>query len=150
MAERRPRVSDALASIDPPRNFSISTEERVRALAVGVPAYAARKRRIEDAYEGFVHTLVALHDALEARTLPERECELALLTEARTFDLAAVNRLIEVHNRYYPIEADLPIDPLTGVFLMREEPWQPEPSLSAEGLVASALARVATRAASTP
>jgi hypothetical protein len=132
MAERRPRVSDALASIDPPRNFSISTEERVRALAVGVPAYAARKRRIE------------------ARALPERECELALLTEARTFDLAAVNRLIEVHNRYYPIEADLPIDPLTGVFLMREEPWQPEPSLSAEGLVASALARVATRAASTP
>jgi hypothetical protein len=132
--------SSALDSLDPPRNFTIATEDRVRALAVGVPAYAARKKRIEDAEEAFTRELVARHEA-HAHRLPTRgEREAALLTEARTFDLAPVNRLIEAHNKYYPIEADLPIDPITGIFLLREEPWLPEPPLTAERLVAAALA----------
>jgi hypothetical protein len=35
----------------PPRNFTITIEQRMVALVAGVPAYIARKRRIEDIEE---------------------------------------------------------------------------------------------------
>ena len=132
------KTSSALDSIDPPRNFTLETEDRVRALAVGVPAYAARKKRIEDTEEAFVRALVKLHDELAERSLPRAERLAAMEAEARTFDLAPVNRLIDTHNRYYPIEANLAIDYVTGIFLLRGEPWLEEPRLSAERLVAAA------------
>ena len=57
--EERPT---AFRSADPPRNFTLSVDERVRALTIGPPAYAVRKRKIEDNEEQWVSTLVALHD----------------------------------------------------------------------------------------
>jgi hypothetical protein len=104
-------------SIDPPRNFSLSLEERVRALA-GPPAYIRRKRAIEDLEETLVvsvraHLAAGLRgDAIATRT-------------AR--DLTRVNELIDAHNRYYPIEANLPYHPRTGQLLERVggRPWAP-------------------------
>lgn len=113
----------------------------MRALAVGVPAYAARKKRIEDAEEEFLRTLVARDHELAAKGASREAREASLLTEAKRFDLAAVNRLVESHNRYYPIEANLPIDPKTGIYLLREVPWQPDEPLTAERLVRAALTR---------
>jgi hypothetical protein len=136
-----PRSPSPLESLDPPRNFTIATEERVRALAVGVPAYAARKKRIEDAEEQFLRALVTRDHELAAQGASPEAREASLLTEAKRFDLAAVNRLVESHNRYYPIEANLPIDPKTGIYLLREVPWQPEEPLTAERLVRAALTR---------
>jgi hypothetical protein len=40
-------------------------------------------------------------------------------------DLRVLNELIDRHNRYYPIEADLPMDPKTGTLLDAGEPWVP-------------------------
>src|SRR5688572_31393541 len=57
----------AFNSADPPRNFALPMEERVRALTVGAPAYALRKRRIEDLEEKMTATLVTLHDTLVAK-----------------------------------------------------------------------------------
>ena len=42
-----------------------------------------------------------------------------------TEDLARLNDLIGRHNRYYPIEANLPIDVRTGRLLDRGAPWRP-------------------------
>jgi hypothetical protein len=72
-------MSDDTAA--PARNFTMTTAERVRALAIGVPAYVRRRKEIED-----------LHGAL---------CEAAradLAIDGRL--LARLNLLIERHNRY--------------------------------------------------
>lgn len=110
-------------SIDPPRNFTIATEDRVRALAVGVPAYAERKRRIEDMERRFVAKLLAVHATATKRG---DDAEAALDRAAAAFDLTRMNALVAAHNRYYPIEANLPIDPESGGPLLRGAPFRPE------------------------
>lgn len=88
----------------PPRNFTLTTEERIRALVAGPPAWSLRKRRIEDL---------------------EQELSLEALEPTIHFEkkLALLNELIEKHNRFYPIEANLPFD-LNGRLLERGKPWQ--------------------------
>lgn len=137
-----PRPAGALDSADPPRNFTLSIEERTRALVIGVPAYALRKRKIEDAEARFVRELVELRDKLRdkdvGRALAPADVSQALLAHAETFDLGPVNKLIATHNRYYPIEANLPIDPATGGYLLYGRLWAPEAPWTAARLVARA------------
>ncbi len=46
----------------------------------------------------------------------------------RTWDFADVNRLIEQHNRWYPVEAQLPMDPRTGDYaLVGGRPYSRKP-----------------------
>jgi hypothetical protein len=134
------------SSIDPPRNFKISIEERVRALASGAPAWAVRKRRIEDAIARYERTLRDVQDALLVADAPAERIEAKLLERAKRFDIAKTNALIETHNRYYPIEANLPIDPRTGGYLQLGRPWQREPLVTAEALVAVVRAAAAAPA----
>jgi hypothetical protein len=82
------------------RNFTITLAERVRAQE-GLPAHLYRLGRIEQILEKMLSELRALDE--DAR----RSYTFAL-------DLSRLNRLIESHNRYYPIEANLPIDPDSG------------------------------------
>ncbi|MBX3186327.1 MAG: hypothetical protein KF819_04895 [Labilithrix sp.] len=131
-------------SADPPRNFLISTEERIRALTIGVPAYAARKRHIEDLVDRFVATLVEAHDVLVAKGALV-EIEAALLARARAFDRKKLDRLVDAHNRYYPIEANLSIDRATGDYLLGGRRWLPEAPWTPERLVASAQSALAKR-----
>jgi hypothetical protein len=130
-------------SIDPPRNFHISTEERVRALAAGAPAWSVRKRRIEDAIARYERTLRDVQDALLVAGASAARIEAKLLERAKRFDIAKTNALIETHNRYYPIEANLPIDPRTGGYLQLGRLWSREPLVTAEALVA--VVRAATQ-----
>jgi len=53
-------------------------------------------------------------------------------------DLALLNDLIDRHNRYYPIEAQLPVDVRTRRLVERGAPWQPLPSVTAADLLARA------------
>ena len=93
----------------PSRNFTLATDERVRALVAGPPAYLRRLRAIED-LEGAV-----------ARALGSEEHQ----GRARAL-LAKLNDLVSRHNRYYPIEANLRIDPRTGELIDRDgRPWRP-------------------------
>jgi hypothetical protein len=109
----RKSAPTAFNSADPPRNFSLSVNDRIRAMTIGAPAYATRKKSIEDREERFVAVLVALHDTLvakRARAGHAHDPDLAMkamLDRAATFDLARLNALIATHNRYYPIEANL-------------------------------------------
>jgi hypothetical protein len=53
--------------------------------------------------------------------------------------LDRLNDLISRHNRYYPIEAKLAIDPRTGELLDRDgKHWKPMPARSLEGFRSTA------------
>jgi hypothetical protein len=143
-APRDDRSPTALNSADPIRNFTLTTDERIRALTVGVPAWAARKRKIEDDEARIVAELLELHDKLVARRCADAELEVALLAAATAVDLKKLNELVRTHNRYYPVEANLPMDRKTGSYLVYGRAWMPEEPYSPKRLVSlmrTALAR---------
>jgi len=114
------------------RNFSMSLEERIRAME-GVPSHIWRKRLIEDLMERIQKELVALLAS---------SGELAARTRAGEFDLVRLNTLIDDHNRYYPIEANLPIDVATGRLLDKNGAFfEPLPLQSPASLVSAAAGR---------
>jgi hypothetical protein len=147
-------------TLAPPRNFFISTADRIRA-ANGPPAYSRRKRHIEDLEDSLVAAAAeAVADAIgAARERDHRRdrdgapgsVELAavrVLEEDRVVakELRDVNRLIEAHNRYYPIEANLRLDPVTRQPMDRGRPWVPLPPVTLDdilrrGVIAAAAGR---------
>jgi hypothetical protein len=109
------------------RNFSASVEGYARSV-VGPPAYAQRLRQIEEEIDDHLDRLRAARDELhrEERDLRERDRRWREL--AARWNFHAVNELIEKHNRWYPVEARLPMNPRTGDFvLVGGEPYRREP-----------------------
>ena len=123
-------------SADPIRNFTLTVDERIRALTIGAPAYAIRKRKIEDAEEQWVTTLVALREKLEAEGSHPADIENALREKASKFDYKRVNELVALHNRWYPVEANLPMDS-SGNYLVYGRIWSPETPFTAERILSS-------------
>lgn len=122
------RLKDTAA---PARNFTRTGAERVRALVAGPPAWAVRRRRIEDLEAKIVHALV--EDGIDGEEWPT----------ALERDHARLVELVASHNRWYPIEANLPIDPLTSRWVDHGEPWRPMPAPTRAALLAlAARARV--------
>jgi hypothetical protein len=107
-----------------PRNFTLTTEELLRAYAMGVPGYMRRRRRIEELEARLAGTIAASPAPVEAAASQEVAAQLALL-----------NDLIARHNRYYPIEANLPVDVRSGRLVERGSPWRPLPSVTAADLL---------------
>jgi hypothetical protein len=116
-----------------PRNFTVDPAERVRALAAGPPAYVLRRRRIED-LEAAVVRSIRVHEAKEP--VNPREPPLAIAKS-----LSHLYRLIDAHNRFYPVEASLPIDVATGALLDFGRPWKPLVAPTIDELMARARAR---------
>ena len=114
-------------TVAPPRNFTLSLEERLRAYAQGVPGYMRRRRRIEDLEAKLIEKLAAAPAPAETAATAEVVADLALL-----------NDLIDRHNRYYPIEAQLAVDVRTRRLVERGAPWRPLPSVTAADLLARA------------
>ncbi len=117
MARKR-TSSEQTAS--PQRNFTLTTAERVQAIVTGPPAWARRRKNIEDLSELI---LEAHRDGRES----DVKRKLAQLTE-----------LVDHHNAYYPIEANLPLDPETSRLMDNGEPWRPMPRPTLESLLAAA------------
>jgi hypothetical protein len=115
----------------PARNFTISSEARIGALISGPPRYAVRLRRIED-LEGELIAALRACERAGASSIP--------IAVARRIE--EVNTLIRDHNRFYPVERNLPIDAATGELLDMGEPWKPQPALTIDRLRAQARARV--------
>jgi hypothetical protein len=102
----------------PDRNFTLATEERVRAVVAGPPAYVRRLRIIEDLEAAILRLLASGQHERQAKWLLDR-----------------LNDLVSRHNRYYPIEAKLALDPRTGQLLDRDgKHWKPMPAVSLEDL----------------
>jgi hypothetical protein len=119
--------ADKLNALLPPaRNFDLALADRVRAQE-GIPAHLRRKREIEDL------TALAVACLRDARATGRTAWEVRRL--ARMIDLDRLNTLIDRHNRYYPIEANLPIDPKTGGSLDGGKRWEPLALVTAESLL---------------
>jgi hypothetical protein len=71
----------------------------------------------------FMRRLRQIDDEIDALTIrlenayAERKDDEAWRSTAERWDLGEVNDLIDRHNRYYPIEARLPMDPRTRDFV---------------------------------
>jgi hypothetical protein len=111
----------------PVRNFTLTLQDRIRAMMGGPPAWMRRRRRIEDMEAEIVQMIERAGDfdpAQPPRKIAERHRELL--------------ELIDRHNRYFPIEARLPMDPATGVAVERGKPWAPMEPVTVETLVEKA------------
>ena len=134
-----PKPSPAPRTAAPARSFTLTTEERTRALIAGPPAYAVRKRRIEDLEEALVAQLAALDEAATIAHAGDAEAaRAAFAAAAGRIDLSRINALVDAHNRYYPCEANLPMDPKTGALLERGRPWRPLEPFTLGALLAKA------------
>ena len=115
------RRNEGAQTAAPARNFTLTTAERIAAVVAGPPAWMRRLRRIEDL---------------------RREIGAALNehggqpTPAAEKLYAQLRQLVDAHNAYYPIEANLPIDPRTGRMMDHGEPWQRMASPSLDELAA--------------
>ena len=95
-----------------------------------------RKRRIEDLEDAARSALaLAYEQALMDNGGDVRGARAAMIQSARRLDLRLLNDLIDRHNRYYPIEANLPSDVQTGCLLVGGKPWEPLPSVTWETLL---------------
>jgi hypothetical protein len=98
------------------RNFRPDADAAVRALG-GPLHWMRRLRAIEDALDEHERQLdQAWHSLAEEVDEPEEFARLWRET-ARTWSFAEVNELIERHNRNFPAEARLPMDPRTRDFV---------------------------------
>ena len=126
----KPAEAQLPDTVTPARNFTLTVEDRVRAYTQGVPGHIRRRRRIEDLEARLIETLAAAEQPVEAAA-----------SRAFLVELGRLNDLIERHNRYYPIEANLPIEVRTGRLLDRGRPWQPLPAVTTADLLTRASAR---------
>lgn len=136
MAEKKKPPRD---SLDPIRNFTLTLEERVRALGIGAPAWSRRKRAIEDFDDDAHDALVKVGHARLAQGASLDEVRRALVAKAERLDVEGVNRLVDDHNRWYPAEANLPMDLRTGAYLVLGVPFRAEPHRTRPDLVRRAL-----------
>lgn len=89
------------------RNFRPDPESAVRALG-GPLVWMRRLRAIEDAYEQHVRQLDEAYRVTDPADWPR---------VAREWDFSGINRLIASHNKNFPAESRLPMDPRTRDFV---------------------------------
>jgi hypothetical protein len=109
-------MSDVDDLVGPAQNFTVSLAEKVRGKG-GLPEHIYRLGVIE---------------RLTLRYLTELRQAADPQKHAATLHLERLNELIAKHNRYYPIEANLPIDPSTGGSI----DWRPMAPITVEWLLA--------------
>ncbi len=92
------------------RNFSTDASSYLASLG-GPRPYMARLREIA--------RLTAEHEeALDAARLAAGDDEATWLEVVAGWDFSEVNDLIDCHNRWYPAESRLPMDPRTGDYVL--------------------------------
>jgi len=109
-----------------PRNFRPDAESGVRALG-GPTAWMRRLRAIEDAVDQHERQLAEAWRTLAEEREDPVEFAAAWRELAEGWSFAKVNELIERHNRNFPAEARLPMDPKTRDFVrINGRPYQRE------------------------
>jgi hypothetical protein len=90
----------------------IPLQDRVRALAVGgAPAWSRRLKRIHDLTLAATAMLQADWHTLARKARGDRSRFAAAWRQhADSFDFDQINELVDRHNRYFPAEANLPMD----------------------------------------
>jgi len=98
------------------RNFRPDAESAVRALG-GPLNWMRRLRAIEDAVDQHERQLDAAYEELAADVDDPAEFARLWHDTANRWDFSEVNELIARHNRHFPAEARLPMDPRTRDFV---------------------------------
>jgi hypothetical protein len=100
------------------RNFRPDASAQLAALG-GPLAWMRRLRAIENAMALYEQELGEAWDALQADTVGDPELFAAEWRKlAEGWDFRDVNELIERHNRHFPAESRLPMNPRTGDFVL--------------------------------
>ena len=108
-----------------PRNFRPDPDAVVRALG-GPTMWMRRLRAIEVALDDHIKQLDNAWHETDPADWP---------SVARGWDFSEINELIDRHNRHFPAEARLPMDPKTRDFVqINGRPYQREP-LDAEWIL---------------
>jgi hypothetical protein len=94
--------------------FKVDPEAIADAIVTGPRRYMVRRRRIEDGIDALLAEARATWLALARRHADPTRFVWAWRTWVRRLDTSTLNRLIDAHNRYFPIEANLPMDLRTG------------------------------------
>ena len=117
------------------RNFRPDADAAIRALG-GPTIWMRRLRAIEEELDGHEQQLEEAWHALAVAVEEASEFSRLWHETARRWSFAQVNELIERHNRNFPAEARLPMDPRTRDFVrINGRPYQREP-LDAEWILA--------------
>jgi hypothetical protein len=98
------------------RNFRPGADSAIRALG-GPTTWMRRLRTIENEVERHETDLGELWLALAAEAADAKAFAREWRKTARAWSFAQVNELIDRHNRYFPAEARLPMDPRTRDFV---------------------------------
>lgn len=98
------------------RNFRPEADGYLASLG-GPRPYMIRLREIEEMTAAHERALEAERERLSS-TLPSEEFPAAWRALAATWPFDEVNELIERHNRWYPAESRLPMDPRRGDFVL--------------------------------
>jgi hypothetical protein len=109
------------------RNFRPDADSAIRALG-GPTVWMRRLRAIEEEMELHEEQLDAAWRELASEARDPGEFAAAWRATAERWSFAQVNELIERHNRNFPAEARLPMDPRTRDFVkINGKPYQREP-----------------------
>jgi hypothetical protein len=98
------------------RNFRPDADASIRALS-GPPVWMRRLRAIEDELNGHQAELYEAWREVATETTDAAEFTRRWREIAGEWSFARVNELIERHNRNFPAEARLPMDPKTRDFV---------------------------------
>ena len=98
------------------RNFRPDASSAVRAIE-GPTVWMRRLRAIEDELDRQEVELAEAWRELAAEVSDPAEFARCWRETARTWSFARVNELIERHNRNFPVESQLPMDPRTRDFV---------------------------------
>jgi hypothetical protein len=109
------------------QNFRPDADAAIRALS-GPPVWMRRLRAIEDELDRHEAELADAWLELAAETTDAAEFARRWREIADSWSFARVNELIERHNRNFPAEARLPMDPKTRDFVkINGKPYRREP-----------------------
>jgi hypothetical protein len=109
------------------------TLESILLACAGPPRFAQRLAEIDRLTAGLIGRARLEFERLEGVYGTGSPLVLARLRrDVAGWDLSAVNHLIDEHNRWYPVERALPMDPLTGDYVpvsgrsYRRQPLDPQ------------------------
>lgn len=109
------------------RNFKAGADSYVASLGGPLP-WMQRRRAIEDELARHERLLAEARAQLAESCLTEVEFARRWRETAEAWNFYAVNDLIERHNRNFPAESRLPMDPRTGDFVkLNGKPYRLEP-----------------------
>lgn len=108
------------------RNFIPGADSYLASMGGPLP-WMQRLRMIEDETEAHERRLAQARAELAGSCRDEREFAQRWRTVAERWSFYAVNELIEKHNRHFPAESRLPMDPQTGDFVrLNGKPYRRE------------------------